>query len=189
MKDSVQSPGINVRSSHYQLALTIARCPHCGGSTALVGLVVPPGHETLDPEDDPPDGSSKGGGNASALWSVAHHPAFLFHVELLPVDVQTTVRQFVPAYRRAEADAETADGSADGARGWANHCERCGALLDDEELFCEPEGAFLPTNEARAAAIHLVQIDAPFEAAAGGYAHEPQFYGAMTCSSNAPTGS
>jgi hypothetical protein len=184
MKDSVQSPGINVRSSHYQLALTIARCPHCGAPTALVGLVVPPGHETLDPEDDPPHEESE-----PPLWSVSHHHAFLFHVEFLPVDVQTTVRQFVPAYGRAEADADTDDGSADGRCGWANHCERCGALLDDQELFCEPEGAFLPTNEARAAAIHLVKVDAPFEAAAGGYALEPQFFGAMTCSRNAPTGS
>jgi hypothetical protein len=189
MKESVGFPDTNVRSPRYQLALTVARCPVCGSPTAVVGLVVPPGHETLDPEDDPPVGSSKGGGNASALWSVAHHHAFLFHVEFLPVAIQATVRQFVPAYGRAEADADTDDGSAGGPCGWANHCERCGALLDDQELFCEPEGAFLPTNEARAAAIHLVGIDAPFEAAAGGYAHEPQFFGAMTGSRNAPTGS
>ncbi len=49
-------------------------------------------------------------------------------------------------------------------------------MLDDHDLFCEPEGAFLPTSHARAAAIQLLRIDEPLEAAAAGYACDPQFF-------------
>ncbi len=49
-------------------------------------------------------------------------------------------------------------------------------MLDDHDLFCEPEGAFLPTSQAQAAAIQLVRIDEPLEAAAAGYACDPQFF-------------
>jgi hypothetical protein len=51
--------------------------------------------------------------------------------------------------------------------------------LDDHELFCEPEGAFLPTSESTAAAIHLVLVDEPFETSAAGYSYEPPLLDAM----------
>jgi len=62
---------------------------------------------------------------------------------------------------------------------WANHCEQCGNLLGDHDLHCEPEGAFMPTSEAAAKAIQLLRFDAPFAAAAVGYACEPQFFSSM----------
>jgi hypothetical protein len=52
-------------------------------------------------------------------------------------------------------------------------------LLDDHELHCEPEGAFQPSSAADAARILLFQISEPLEAAAGGYAIEPEFFGCM----------
>jgi hypothetical protein len=58
---------------------------------------------------------------------------------------------------------------------WANHCERCGALQEDHELFCEPEGAFLPTSPAAAATIELLSVHECLEAGAAGYAIDPAF--------------
>ena len=58
---------------------------------------------------------------------------------------------------------------------WANHCEHCGSLQEDHDLFCEPEGAFLPVDAAWASAIELTRIDEPFAAAAAGYAYEPEY--------------
>jgi hypothetical protein len=51
-------------------------------------------------------------------------------------------------------------------------------VFDDQELFCEPGGAFLPTSESAAGLIDLLPIDLAFEAVAGGYAHEPSFFSA-----------
>jgi hypothetical protein len=52
--------------------------------------------------------------------------------------------------------------------------------LDDHELFCEPEGSFLPTSEFNASAIHLLPLNEEMQAFAAGYAHEPQFFHAMS---------
>ena len=56
---------------------------------------------------------------------------------------------------------------------WANHCEHCGSVQEDHDLFCEPEGAFLPVDAASASAIELTRIEEPFAAVAGGYAYDP----------------
>ena len=58
---------------------------------------------------------------------------------------------------------------------WANHCERCGAIQEDHDLFCEPEGAFLPISPAAASIIEFLPIDEILEAAAAGYAVDPEF--------------
>jgi hypothetical protein len=93
-------------------------------------------------------------------WEIADHHALLFHIDYLPAAVSTRL-QAQGAYR---CDTH-----------WINHCESCGAPQDDLELFCEPEGAFLPTSESSAALIEIRPVDEPFEAAAAGYAIEPQF--------------
>jgi hypothetical protein len=58
---------------------------------------------------------------------------------------------------------------------WANHCAECSALTEDHDLFCEPDGAFLPMSGARTTDLELVWIDEPIEAAAGGYSCDPVF--------------
>jgi hypothetical protein len=105
-------------------------------------------------------------------WRIANDNAFLFYVEYLPAGVGNRLRQFTRSYRLSDCDGTA--GSY-----WANHCEHCGSLFDDQELFCEPDGAFLPTDESSAACIHLVPIDEAFEAVAAGYAYEPCFFSAM----------
>ena len=41
------------------------------------------------------------------------------------------------------------------------------------------DGAFMPSSEAAAANIHILQIQEPFQAVAAGYALEPEFFGFM----------
>jgi hypothetical protein len=187
MPSPLVSPEMNIRSPRYYIARTVSTCWHCGSPTALVAIAVPPGHETLDVDDDASDEGSddetQHREHPAAAWSVADHNAFLFYVDSLPGAVQKRINHYEPAYRPIDADA-TAAAPATGAGGgsgsyWANHCEQCGCQLDDHELFCEPEGAFLPTSESTAAAIHLVLVDEPFETSAAGYSYEPPLFDAM----------
>jgi hypothetical protein len=179
----------NIRSPRYYIARTVSTCWHCGSSTALVAIAVPPGHETLDVDDDSSDKGSDDETphreDPAAAWSLADHNAFLFYVDSLPAAVQKRINWYQPAYRPVDADAAatvtvtaTAAGGGSGSH-WANHCEKCGCALDDHELFCEPEGAFLPTSEPNAAAIHLVLVDEPFETSAAGYSYDPPLFDAM----------
>ncbi|MEA3106776.1 MAG: hypothetical protein QOI88_1381 [Gammaproteobacteria bacterium] len=151
---------INIRSSRFYIARTVSTCWHCGSPTALVALAVPPGHETLDVDDE------------VSAWSVADHNAFLFYIDFLPAAIQDRLNQHLPSYRRG-------DGALAAGSYWANHCGRCGSRLDDHELFCEPEGAFSPTSESTAAAIRLAAVDEAFETSAAGYSYEPQYFSAM----------
>jgi hypothetical protein len=52
-------------------------------------------------------------------------------------------------------------------------------LVEDHDLFCEPDGAFLPTTAQRAAAVILERVDEALEAGAAGYACDPQFLDSM----------
>jgi hypothetical protein len=106
-------------------------------------------------------------------WQVAGHSAFLFHIESLSAGIRTLLKLHAPSFRIHAGDP------VDGEH-WANHCDRCGFPQDDEALFCEPEGAFFPTDEASARRIELLCLEAAFAAAAGGYAPEPQFFDAMS---------
>jgi hypothetical protein len=189
VRDNGSDPSINIRSPRYFLARTVGVCWHCSASTPLVALALPPGHEALELDDDalddnalaygtladgtPADETTADEAPANAIsqntWSVATHHAFLFYVEYLSDAVRHRLNALTPCYRFDHSEA--AAGSY-----WANHCESCGSLLDDHELFCEPDGAFLPTSEANAGLIHLLPIDEGFEAAAAGYAYEPQFF-------------
>jgi hypothetical protein len=158
---------INIRSPRFLLARTVGTCWHCRTTIPLFALAVPPGHMELELDDEARDEET-----AVDTWRIAADSAFLFYVEYLPAAVQNRLKQFTQSYRLG--DCAVAAGSY-----WANHCEHCGSLLDDHELFCEPDGAFLPTDESRARIIRLAPIDEAFEAVAAGYAYEPDFFDAM----------
>jgi hypothetical protein len=155
---------VNLRSARYLIASTLGRCGACRESTTLATLVLPAGHEARELEEATPDDAA-----SCDAWSVAAGCAFLFHVEYLPPDPQRHLQALAPSYRLGSL-SNAAEPT------WANHCERCGALQDDHELFCEPEGAFVPTTAAAAQRIYLLPIDEIIEATAGGYAFQPQFY-------------
>jgi hypothetical protein len=130
--------------------------------TRLVALALPPSHESLSLAEDDEDGP------VSDSWDEVPWSALLFYVGYLPEGVQQRVQAFSETYRPAVGPA--AQGSY-----WANHCEHCGSLQEDHDLFCEPAGAFLPVDAASASAIELTRIDEPFAAAAAGYACAPEY--------------
>jgi len=160
-------PDANVRSRTFYVASTHAVCCYCGSSTRLLALVMPHDHETLDA--DTPVTLTENGGLAADSWWRAGVSAFLFYVECIPDNIQDQLHQLSPFFRLAYSAATLTSY-------WANHCEHCSMLLDDHDLHCEPDGAFVPSNEGAATNIHLVQIREPFEAVAAGYAFEPEFF-------------
>jgi hypothetical protein len=163
-------PDADVRSQTYFVARAIAQCWHCGLSTRVLALAMPRTHETLD--TDAPGSAGDGGELAQHDWHCAEANAFLFYVDRLSDDVQRRLHGLSRHYRPARSAATQ-------SIHWANHCEQCGELLGDHELHCEPDGAFAPPSEAAAANIELLHIDAPLQAAASGYALEPEFFSFM----------
>jgi hypothetical protein len=169
MSDVSSLADANIRSQTYYVARTRARCWFCGSPTGLLALAVPAAHDTLDE-----DAQGDAGRDSPALdaWLPAHACAFLFYVGCLPDSVQGQLNRLSKFFRLARSEATSSSY-------WANHCAHCGTLLGDHELHCEPDGAFMPSNEAAAADIQLLQIREPFQAAAAGYAFEPEFFGFM----------
>jgi hypothetical protein len=176
----------NLRSERYFIAHAKLRCGSCRAETGVVAVGLPAGHESLvsdwpderPAEHDEPvglgDGTAEfvgqgdvGDGSGEAIWENADGAAFLFHLDALPASVLHRLAGTSPGYRRAVAES---------MRYYANHCETCGAMFEDEELFCEPGGAFSPTTEADAGAVALTVVDEPIQARAGGYAIAPQFF-------------
>ena len=203
MIDTRAGSEVNVRADAYWIARTVSVCPQCRGMTRLVALMLPPDHATLSfcdespmegrnplpvcedlrtPGNATPDhvqtpveatlgGRSGGGANgrsASDTWERAPLRALLFYIEYLPEAVRGRLQALAPGYRRAFSPA------TQGAY-WANHCDQCDGLHEDHDLFCEPEGAFLPVSPAAASAIELLSIAEPIHAAATGYAQNPEF--------------
>jgi hypothetical protein len=167
MSDLTLRDDINIRSDGYFIARTVGTCGCCRAPTRLLAVALPVEHETLAMDAD-----AERDEGARDTWEGARCTAILFYVEYLPAAVQSRLNECSPGYRLAHSAA---------TQGWywANHCERCDTLLDDHDLFCEPDGAFLPTSPASAAAIQLTWIDEPIEAAAGGYACDPEFFASM----------
>jgi len=152
-------PDANIRSPTYYVASTAAPCCRCGLSTRLLALAVPRDHETLefDGEED------------AGAWQRANMNALLFYVERLPEDVKTRLAQLSGQFRQEHSAATL-------STHWANHCQHCGALIEDHELHCEPEGAFMASSEIAAGNIQLLQIYEPFAAVAAGYSFESEFF-------------
>jgi hypothetical protein len=161
MLDPVNSQDLNVRSSSYFVACADARCWHCGRFTRVVALALPRHHETV--ESDEPE--------AALSWQPAGANAFLFHISHLPEAVAQKLRQLSPGYRLAYSQVTS-------NVHWSNHCQHCERLLGDSELHCEP-GVFMPWSAADAESIELFRIEQPIEAAAAGYALEPEYFPRM----------
>jgi hypothetical protein len=155
----IEDDQMNVRAASFALARTLVSCRGCGAQTPVFALAVPAGHETRDDDDE-----------AAGTWSTAPHPAILFHLGAVS-----------PAARAAIAARTTALSpgiDADGNDAWLNHCHRCGSVVGDTELFCEP-GGFCPATVADARRICLETLAVPLAAAAAGYAPDPAFFDAI----------
>jgi hypothetical protein len=154
----------NVRSCGYFVVRTSGKCPCCRASTPLIALALPPEHEILSTEAD-----ERSENPAPETWEVAGCGALLFYVADLPDSVKHRVAEFSRRYRHAYS-AATQESY------WANHCDRCGSLLEDHDLFCEPDGAFLPMSGASTPDLELIWTDECMEAQAGGYSCDPAFF-------------
>jgi hypothetical protein len=167
MSNEPASIEINVRADTFYIARRQIACWCCHAPTRLAAVVLPPFHESLSMDADEDAEEEK------SLWERVSSAAFLFYIDYLPDEVRHRLMQQSPGYRRDYSAAS--QGSY-----WANHCERCDALLDDHYLYCEPEGAFAPTGPASAAEIELIDVAEPLQAAAAGYAVDPPFLEAMS---------
>ncbi len=156
MSEHDEASGINFRAGHYWIARTVGVCPQCHGQTDLVALVLPPGHEALSVDEE------------TDTWESVPRHAFLFYVESVSDEVRDRLQTLAPPYRVAPSPATD-------ERYWANHCACCGAFQEDHDLFCEPEGAFLPVSPAAASRIELLPVAQALEVSAAGCAIDPQF--------------
>jgi hypothetical protein len=155
---------INNRAPTYSIARALQRCVRCAELTPVLGLVLPPGHETLEADADADEETA-----AADVWEAAHTGAVLFFVGYLSEGVQNRLRQLSQHYR-----VDFSESPQDSY--WMNHCSFCGMKQGDFELYCEPEGAFMPISAAAAARIQLHDVPEPFEAQAAGYAYAPEFF-------------
>lgn len=144
-------PSANVRAASYYIARTRMPCPHCGAITPLTAVALAPAHETWD--DD------------SQAWQSVQANAFLFFLEAVSITVHARLCRAVPTF---VFDSY-----------WANTCEHCERLLDDQQVHGEPGFGFTPQSEDEAADIVLTQVSEPFEARASGYSLEPEFFARM----------
>ena len=156
--------GINNRSRSYFIACALQRCECCCKFTPVVGLMLPASHETLEIDADAAPELL-----AAGVWEAAEGGAILFDVEYLPDTVQSRLCQLSQHYRNALSEMS-------GTPNWLNHCSFCGAQQADFDLYCEPEGAFVPISAEAAARIRLHEVRDPFEAQAAGYAYAPEFF-------------
>jgi hypothetical protein len=143
------------------LASTAAGCRCCGAPTRLFAFALAAGHWVLEPDDGAEDDAE-----TADAWRVSGDIAFLFHVEWVDERVERCVRQVATSFRPDD-------------RGWLNHCDVCGSPQPEDDLHCEPGGAFLPITAEDARRIRRMSIDAPFEAVAAGYSPDPPFFDAM----------
>jgi hypothetical protein len=148
----MQVPDANIRSSSYFIAETSVQCLSCDQWTRVLALALPAPHEILI-EDE---------------WQPADVSAFLFYVTELPEGVRCQLTQACSFFRLTR-DPESSDPY------WANHCEHCDELVNDDELHCEP-GGFMPGHADEAQTISLIEVRQAFRAVAAGYAVDPEFF-------------
>jgi hypothetical protein len=158
-------PQPGFRSLCYLVAQRVIACPFCGMRTRVAAVALPIGHEVL--EDQEERGQEQGLGLGTGWQAVAGN-ALLFFIAQLPGGAAEHLRQQAPGFGLTS-------NLATHEIHWANHCEHCKALLDDNALHCEPGDSFVPISEAQGTRIRLTEINEPIEGSASGYALEPQF--------------
>jgi uncharacterized membrane protein len=168
--ENLPSVEINLIAPWFALGCSATVCSQCGSMTPVFALALLAGHRVFLAHDDDDDLNATpvelAEGAANVRWETATGNALLFDVDEIGAAAASRLGPLAPSFRR-DTDVRV--------DGWVNHCSRCHAILDDHDLFCEPDGVFLPTSPEAAQRIQFVTIDACFQAAAGGYAYEPAF--------------
>lgn len=133
---------MHIRSNGYFIAATDGGCWKCGELTPLFGLFLPPGHETLEINENTEDGE---------YWFRHDDWTSLSYVSNLLPHVVTQLKASAPHYRLDFS--KTTNSSY-----WMNHCEHCehcGMKQGDFEMHHEPGGAFFPMDQRAADRIVL----------------------------------
>lgn len=144
----------NVRSGQYVMVESRVRCSQCKRASAVFAFALPAGYETLYVDDDTPD-------DESGTWESIGLAAILSFVDGLSEAVASRLRALTPHYR-VDRDINT------GESFWINHCEHCGAQMEEAELHDELDGPFGPTPYEGLESVRLHEVREPFEACAGG---------------------
>jgi hypothetical protein len=158
MPDTDHDAHPNVRSSRYFIVESRTQCDRCNVVTAVFGLALPAGYESLYVNDDTPD-------DVIETWEAPGMAAVLSYVDFVPESVANRIRSLTQHYR-LDAHSE-----ADGAF-WMNHCEHCGVRLEEEELHGDPGCPFVPVSDEGLEAIQLHEVREPFAACAGAESHD-----------------
>ena len=158
MPDDTDSPNANVRSNRYFIVESRIRCYQCNRVTAVFGFSLPEDYETIYVNDDVPD-------DVTETWDSPGMAAVLSYVDYLPETVADRIRSMTEHYRLDLVDE-------DSESFWMNHCEHCGAQLEEEELHGDPGSPFMPISDKGLEAIRLHEVHEPFSASAGGQCHD-----------------
>ncbi len=74
---------VNKRAPWYYIAETMRTCWSCRARTPVIGLVMPPGHESLEVVGYEPD--------ERYVWMTMGAPSFVHYVTHLPASVVNTI--------------------------------------------------------------------------------------------------
>lgn len=157
MQSSPDGVEPNVRSSSYSIIQSRMLCPQCNALTAVFTFALPASYESRTVDDDTP-------GDEFGTWETQGIAAVLSYIEYLSDTVAHRIRAMTSHYRLGldNQGNET---------WWRNHCEHCGAQMEEEELF-EFDGPFgmMPSEGPEAIQVH--RFREPFEGWAGGESHD-----------------
>ena len=128
MPDTSDDTEPNVRSARYIIVESRTLCPQCNLVTTVFAFALPAGYESFCVfEDDEP-----------GAWEAPGIAATLSYVDHLSEAVTKRIRAITSLYR-IDVHHET------GESFWMNHCQHCGAQMEEEELHGELDGPFGPT--------------------------------------------
>jgi len=145
---------LNVRAPFYYIAETSHECARCVARTRAYGFLLPPGHAVLNVGDTEEDDT----------WDVGDEATIISFITHLVPSVADRLRRITPLYRLSQT-------LQDPTGFWYNHCERCGWMLSETQLFEAPGAGFLAFTEQDAARISLLRVDAGFAACAQSYSY------------------
>jgi hypothetical protein len=158
MPDSTHNTQFNVRADRYFIVESRMKCEQCKALTAVFAFTLPADYESLYTDDDTPD-------DESGTWDVPGFAAVLSYVDYIPETVIDRVCSMTQHYRLGRNEAG-------GGTFWMNHCEHCGAQVEEEELHGEFESPFGPMPSEGLEAIRLHEVHEPFTAWAGVQSHD-----------------
>ncbi len=125
---------ISIRSNRYFIAQSVHQCWKCKKNTTVYGFVLPPGYETLEEEEEPPE------------WYSWEDPTIVSFVTCLLPSVVARIKQFSNEYYFDYSKTMK-------NKYWMNHCEHCGEKQGDSMIYYDPRGAFFPVDEESASKI------------------------------------